>query len=460
MTTMAGVGMLVADAARRDPAERRRSLLLAAAVAGGGAFLLAAAAVVTIPFSEERQPLDPRLPGLAPFIAQGGLRPGVAFGAVLLVIPFLAFAAQALRVGTAARERRLAALRLAGATRADLRRVAAVEGGRAGLVGALLVAPAYLVLWVLLGLLPPPGARMLPPLLAVQVAAWLALVPVLTLAGAAASTLAVRAATVDPLGAPRRRVRPVSGFRLWLPVFLCGLVLAATVSGPVLFGLPATPVFLFGGLVLSAATSGPGLMVLTGRWAVRRRDLAWQLAGHRLLADPRTPGRAAGVLVATGLVGGVVLIVLALIVGNAAEFSALGMAAAALLGILLACGFAVVVSALALLVGATEQVLEGRRPAAVLSALGAPPGLVTAAVERQVTAAAAVPAVVGVLTGWVLWIMQWLTTDTLPPWTVQLALPPALLVAFGVARVEARIVTRLLRAPLAEAASVENLRAA
>jgi hypothetical protein len=334
-----------------------------------------------------------------------------------------------------------------------------VEGGRAGLVGSLLVVPAYLVLWVLLGVLLPPGTRMLPPLLTVQAAAWLALVPLLALAAAAASTVAARAATVDPLGAPRRRVRPLSTFRLWLPVGLLGPVLAATVVAPVVFGLPMTPIVLVAGLVLSVATSGPSLMVVAGRWAARRRDVAWQLAGHRLLADPRTPGRAAGVLVATGLVGGVVLIVLALIVSNLGEFAVVGMVAAALAGILVACCFAVVVSALALLVGATEQVLEGRRPAAVLSALGAPPGLLTAVVERQVTAAAAVPAVVGVLTGWVLWILQWVTTSTVPPWTVQLALLPALLVAVGVARVEALLVVRLLRGPLAEAASVENLRA-
>ena len=127
--------------------------------------------------------------------------------------------------------------------------------------------------------------------------------------------------------------------------------------------------------------------------------------------------------------------------------------------ILLAAGFAIVVSTLSLLVGATEQVLDHRRPTAVLVALGADPVLVAKVAERQVMAAAVLPATVGVLAGWVLWAVQWLTTSIAPPAAAHLSVLPALLLAGGTARLGARLVVRLLRGPLAEAASVENLRA-
>ncbi|HEX5543246.1 MAG TPA: ABC transporter permease, partial [Micromonospora sp.] len=48
-------------------------------------------------------------------LREPGLRPGVAFALVLLTIPVLALAGQCVRLGAPARDRRLAALRLAGA---------------------------------------------------------------------------------------------------------------------------------------------------------------------------------------------------------------------------------------------------------------------------------------------------------------------------------------------------------
>ena len=117
-------------------------------------FLLAALAVLTAPDGVHRQYLGngvvrtvdiPRSERLAPFLADPQLRPGAGLGAVLLVVPFSLLGWQALRTGTAARERRLAALSLAGATRAQLRRLAHLEGMRAAVIGGLLLLVSDLV---------------------------------------------------------------------------------------------------------------------------------------------------------------------------------------------------------------------------------------------------------------------------------------------------------------------------
>ncbi len=82
---------------------------------------------------------------------------GSSTAAFLLTVPVLALAAQALRVGSVARDRRMAALRLAGATPRDVRVIAAAEAGFAALAGVAFAGPVYVLLWLLVGVLPPPA---------------------------------------------------------------------------------------------------------------------------------------------------------------------------------------------------------------------------------------------------------------------------------------------------------------
>ncbi|MDA0185827.1 hypothetical protein OJ997_36320, partial [Solirubrobacter phytolaccae] len=106
--------------------ERWRRRLIAGSVAVAGALLLYVVHLV-------RAPLD-WSSGLARYVIEDGLRVGVATAAVLLVVPVVALTAQALRMGSVARDRRMAALRLAGATPRDVRVVAGVEAARAAAV--------------------------------------------------------------------------------------------------------------------------------------------------------------------------------------------------------------------------------------------------------------------------------------------------------------------------------------
>ena len=85
-----------------------RMLLVAACTAVVSGLLMVAVALLLLP------PQPDEL--LFNLVADPGVRGGTAFGTVLLTLPALMLLNQAVRLGTAARERRLAALRLAGAT--------------------------------------------------------------------------------------------------------------------------------------------------------------------------------------------------------------------------------------------------------------------------------------------------------------------------------------------------------
>ena len=79
-------------------------------------------------------------------VAQGDLRGGYVFALLLICIAPLALLRQVVRLGTATREQRLAALRLAGATPGEVRRIGTLEVGLPALTGGLL---GYLVFGVL-----------------------------------------------------------------------------------------------------------------------------------------------------------------------------------------------------------------------------------------------------------------------------------------------------------------------
>jgi hypothetical protein len=105
-----------------------RPVLLASCTAVVSGLLLVAVAVLSLPEAPAES--------LFGVIADSGTRGGYAFGTVLLTLPLLRLLYQAIRLGTSARERRLAALRRAGATPAEVRRIGAVEVGIPALAGA------------------------------------------------------------------------------------------------------------------------------------------------------------------------------------------------------------------------------------------------------------------------------------------------------------------------------------
>jgi hypothetical protein len=252
-------------------------------------------------------------------------RPWLAAALVVLTIPALVLAAQSARLGAPARDRRLAAIRLAGATPGQVRLVVAAETATAGLAGAILGIAGYFVVRrvahrpvladafeVWLGepgvgprqLLLPLPTDAIPPSWVFAAAAVAA--PVLA---ALLSLVALRRVSVSPLAVtrqvPHRRLR-------WWPLAALGagvmMVPVHLAAGQFNIGdqrvvLPATAWTAMLLMAVGLALSGAPLGQLAAR-ATRRaaRRPATLLAAQRVLADPWSGARSlAVVLVSTGI---------------------------------------------------------------------------------------------------------------------------------------------------------------
>ncbi|WP_431994741.1 FtsX-like permease family protein [Streptomyces griseoflavus] len=234
-----------------------------------------------------------------------GTRAGVILALLLLLVPVLGFLGQCARIGAVHRDRRLAALRLAGATPWQVRRIAALETGPACLFGSL-TATVVTVL-VLVESWERPAVLTWVVLALVAVA-----VPVL---GTTAGVLALRQVVVSPLGRVRR-AGPARSGRGPGRLFLLSLLMVATVA---LFAASITPagprgafpwqmpMTVFGSLLavgagsvwLSGATSRAVGRSLAGR----ARSAATLIAAERLRDDPWAAARAHAAVLLVTVVG-------------------------------------------------------------------------------------------------------------------------------------------------------------
>lgn len=254
----------------------------------------------------------------------------------------------------------------------------------------------------------------------------------------------------------RRRGRSVGPGRLSLAALLAGFGLLLV--GP--FFLPAAIfVAVVPGALLVALAGGPRFVRLRGRRLARREGAGDLLAGRRLEAEPQSPGRVAGVLLicgmALGLDAGLVAGIGAGADANQYDLTfyltGTGLAGAA---ILVAAGVAV----LTLLVGAADQLLDGRRPLASLAALGTNEAEIAGVLGRQLSAVAVPAVVVGVVVGGLAGLVR--LSGFFDP-AVLLALTVLLAaLAGGAVRLVTRLVVRLLRPALRAAIAPENLRVA
>jgi hypothetical protein len=447
----------------KSPADRSRARLLAAGVAAGGALLIGAGRIARFDGAEDGTGV------LAPFVAEPGLRPGVVLGALLLLVPVLALTVQALRIGALARDRRLAALRLAGATPAEVRTVAAAEAGTAATVGGLLAGPGYLLLWLVLGALVPPGFRLLPVPEPADVLVWALVVALAAAGGALAGAFVQRRLIIEPLGVRRRHRRPPAR-RRGLAAFALAVIIVVLVVPRVVFSSAViatyeafVPVALGVFVVLLLALvmmAGTQIALATGRRLRRRGGPAELLASAQLHTDPGAAGRVAAVLFICGLSLGidVVLIVSMLTEGRDAYELAfylvgMGLVAAAVV-------VAAVVATLTLALGVADQLLDARRALASLAALGVEEQTLVRALHRQL-AASAVPAIAsGVLLG-ALFLLgpSVLSLDGRAMAATAAVLGTAFLAALGVDAM-CRLLARCMRGRVRAAVAPENLRVA
>ncbi|MEU3625760.1 permease [Amycolatopsis coloradensis] len=219
-------------------------------------------------------------------------------GVIVLLVPSLVLVASSARLTATRRELRMAALRLAGATPAQVTKIVAAETALSAVVGALLgivVAPA---LQGLSTFVPWAGGTWLASDFSLSLGSTIAVAVAIPLLVVFAGVLGIRRVLKTPLFAASAHARkPLHWWRL-LAVPVSGAFFLFAVSQDdaslpmVMFGL-----FL---LVASAAIIGPWVTSAVGGTFVRVwRKPASLLAGRRLRDDPKSAYRAtAGVVLA------------------------------------------------------------------------------------------------------------------------------------------------------------------
>ncbi|MBB5784419.1 hypothetical protein [Nonomuraea jabiensis] len=341
----------------RSRAERARAWLVAAG-AGLATFLVCTAV------------------SLADLRDEGGSLTGLALA--LLALPVAGLAHQSNRLGSATRERRLAGLRLAGATPGDVRLLGALEGGVSALGGSLAGAAVY-VLTHLSG-----------PLIQVPV-----VMAVMALGGALSGARAGRHVVSSPLGLVRRS--PLRGPRVVdLLLVVAGVGLFAlggvTKGGFPLAGKYGAAVAITAGVVLilfGVTLATTWVIRAYARRTGRRAGSPETLLAARLVeADPRAWARALSVVGLTVFFGA----------GAGAQQAGIGYSHAHAL-VDAALLVALVTSAAALVVHQAEELLDHRRSFAALAASGVPERALGGVLVRQAVIAALPICVVAAVAG-------------------------------------------------------------
>ncbi|MFE1796625.1 FtsX-like permease family protein [Streptomyces sp. NPDC059517] len=232
---------------------------------------------------------------------QPSQRAGVVVTLLLLWVPVLGLLGQCARIGAVHRDRRLAGLRLAGATPRQVRRVAALESGLACLLGAAVAAVfcALLMAALLQQRLPLPAW-----------AGFVLVVLAVPLLAVLVSVVALRRVVASPLGWVRR-VRPDHGptatLALVVPVVLVGLAALLIVTQRTGPGATSLPLLVFAAVALTGAgavaVAGLTARAVGGRLAARTGSPAVLLAAERLRSDPWATARTHAAVLLVAVVG-------------------------------------------------------------------------------------------------------------------------------------------------------------
>ncbi|GAA3594253.1 hypothetical protein GCM10022419_091740 [Nonomuraea rosea] len=346
MTAMPMITVLRMLNRGRSRTERVRAWLIAAGAAAA-AFLVSTAV------------------SLADLDDEGGSLTGL--GLALLALPVAGLVHQANRLASATRERRLAGLRLAGATPGEVRRLGALEGGGLALTGSLGGA----VLYVLTHLA---GALIQVPVVVAAV----------TIGGVVSGARAGRHVVSSPLGVARRsRPRGPKLRDLLFVVAGAALYVSALVlkGGFPIGGKYGSALAVAAGLVLmlfGVTLATTYLIRAYARRAGRRARSPETLLAARLVeADPRAWARALSVVSLTVFFGG----------AAGAQQSGMSYSQAHAL-VDLALLVALATSAVALVVHQAEELIDHRRSFAALAATGVPERALGRVLVRQAVIAA------------------------------------------------------------------------
>ncbi|TDW86682.1 FtsX-like permease family protein [Kribbella sp. VKM Ac-2566] len=310
-----------------------------------------------------------------------GLLIAVAFGIILVLFPILSLVGQAAGVAAKRREHRLAALRLAGATRTQVLWLSAVEQAVLAAAGAVVGLIGYTALSPLIAQIPLGGGRWYVGDITVQwwtVLVVLVAVPILSVISA---LIGLGRVSITPLGVVRGQTRK------GLSVLRIGLL----VIGPVMlayYGMRAAVLPLLiavGFAALAVRVVGPWAVQLVGKaMAKAANGPVTLLAGRRLVDDPKGAFRPVAALVLSGFVTGFISVFMPTGEDDP-SFNDLRIGVALLLSLV----FLTVAASTA--AGAVGTALDQAAPARALRRSGVP----LSVIERAARVAAVLP-VVGV----------------------------------------------------------------
>ena len=224
---------------------------------------------------------------------------------VLVSVPALMLVGSAARLTAARRERRLAALRLAGATPGAVRALAAAETSMGAVLGAVVGVAASLLVAPALHGIELAGGAWFPSDLRLSPWAAVGLATVAVLVSVVATLASLRRVTSGPLGVARATepVRVRWPRVLGVVVAFGALVIAMTRARG-----GSTALVMIAGLALVIASLGlvgPWICSLMGRlMAVLARGPAGLIAGRRVVDDPKAAYRVVSAVVLAGLVAG------------------------------------------------------------------------------------------------------------------------------------------------------------
>lgn len=372
MTPRIGITVLLAtDFLRRGGASRALLVALCSVLVSG--LLLVALAVVLFGMNAEEDTGQ-----VSNLVADHGVRGGYVFALLLICLAPLALLRQVVRLGTASREQRLAALRVAGATTAEVRRLGALEVAIPALLGGSLGYVVYRGLAFLFETVADPRSGLVGP----EVSRELRLVPTAVgptwwhvtavaigvgLMGLVAGRHTSRALDLTPLGVSQHAQR--SAPRPWGAV----LLVAASVLIGTAFTAPVADVYLLASLAFLVAgllALAPWIAYRAGRAVgARASSVSVLVAARRLTADARPAGRSAaavGVISMTAGGGGALLPDLAATSPDGIE--AMYAVPVVLAGVVLLLALVLVVFSMA--VHGVETLTDRKRSTASLAAMG------------------------------------------------------------------------------------------
>lgn len=355
-------------------------LMSVAAFTLSGWLLLVVAAGVNAFYHRQLVPPQPFVAALGAGAADGVSQ--LAFwtilavcAGVLLIVPVLTLGAAAARMGALGRDRRLAGLRLLGASGSQVVALSAIETMLAALIGAVLGTLGYLVtlpLWQGVTFQATPlgvGEMLLPAPIIAGVAG------LLVVLAAISSLSGLARLRISPLGVARRQ--PRRALKVWRFLALPAAVVVWLVVAPMLqiareLALSATIIAVAMGIFMGVINLiGPWLLQLLGVILTRFGRPSVLLAGRRLLAEPRAAWRSVSGLAFVGFTGGALV--------SLPDFAAtdsdplVGILAADLrTGTYLTLAIAFLVAAASTLLNQASAVLDRRSELRQLANLGVP----------------------------------------------------------------------------------------